>query len=144
MMFVPTEIKSAFSNLQEKGDQLENLRELKRIREWVADSETAMIDLAQREGGATFQQIGEVLNQPRQAVHRAQSRTRSEGLVHPDFDGVSAATLRYWLKWWRDPERTPDGAEEQGRNPQHEADKVLAELRAREEAGLLRKPIDRA
>jgi hypothetical protein len=144
MMFVPNEIKSAFRNLERNDIPLENLRHLKRIREWVAESETAMIDRAQREQGSSFQEIGEVLEQPRQAVHRSLSRTRGVGLTHPDFDGVSSATLRYWLGWWRAPDRDSRGTEEAGRDPSEEADKVLAELRAREEAGILRKPIDDA
>lgn len=144
MMFVPSEIKIALKSLEREARPLENLRQLKQIREWVAESETAMIDLAQREGGSTFQEIGDVLEKPRQAVHRTLSRSRSAGLTHPDFDGVSAATLRYWLHWWRSPERTPSGSEEAGRSPRTEAEKVLTELRAREAAGILRKPIDNA
>ena len=67
-------------------------------------------------------------------------RVNVEGLTDSEFDGVSAATLRYWLKWWCDPVRTPAGDEERGRDPVEEAKKVWRELDARYHAGSVRNP----
>jgi len=60
------------------------------------------------------------------------------GLTSPDFDGVGAATLRYWLKWWCDPARSSNGQEEAGRDPIVEAEKVWSELEARYHGGRVR------
>jgi hypothetical protein len=65
-----------------------------------------------------------------------------KGFTDPEFDGVTSSTLRFWLWWWSSPERSPNGVEEKGRTPAHEAAFVRAELEAREAAGLLRRPID--
>jgi hypothetical protein len=141
MMLVPNEIKRQLEELSTNDDPLENLRSLHVIREWAAESELAMIELAQA-GGESFQRIGEVLGKPRQAVHRTLKRSQSEGLTHSDFDGVSSSTLRYWLTWWSDPRRRPQGAEEKGRDPKVEAEKVRTELEARRAAGVITKPIE--
>ena len=61
-----------------------------------------------------------------------------KGLTSPAFDAVGAATLRYWLKWWCDPARSPRGKEEAGRDPIVEAKKVWRELDARYHAGSVR------
>lgn len=98
------------------------------------------IEHAQKQG-RSYQQIADVQERPRQAVHRTLKGARGRGLTHPDFDGVSSSTLRYWLDWWSDPQRSLAGAEEAGRDPATEAARVRAELEEREAAGLLRKPI---
>jgi len=63
-----------------------------------------------------------------------------KGLTSREFDGRDAATLRYWLEWWCDPDRSPDGIEERGRDPIAEAKKVWRELDARYNAGSVRNP----
>jgi hypothetical protein len=72
-----------------------------------------------------------VQDRPRQAVHRKLKSAQSRGFTHPDFDGVDSSTLRYELDWWRDPSRSPEGPEEQGRDPAVNAARILAELEAR-------------
>jgi hypothetical protein len=52
---------------------------------------------------------------------------------------VDSSTLRYWFDWWSADERTSKGAEEAGRDPKTEAARVLAELEARYDAGILKK-----
>src|SRR5262245_47939340 len=141
MMHVPNEIKQKLSQLSTTDDPLENLRALDVIRKWAIESQVAMMELAQ-DDGESFQKIGDALGKPRQAVHRTVARSRTAGLTDPDFDGVTAPTLRYWLKWWNDPKRRPDGAEEKGRQPKAEAAKVRKELEARMAAGIIDKPIE--
>ena len=53
---------------------------------------------------------------------------------HADFALVSTATLRKWLVWWSDPQRTTDGQEEAGRDPALEVAKLTDELVARDAA----------
>ena len=67
-------------------------------------------------------------------------RGNVDGLTDADFDGVYSATLRYWLKWWCDPARSPDGDEERGRDPIEEAKRIWRELDARYHARRVRKP----
>lgn len=66
------------------------------------------------------------------------ARPNVEGMTTPEYDGVIAARLWYWLKWWCDPARSADGEEERGRDPITEAKKVWRELDARYNAGRVR------
>lgn len=155
VMHVPHIVKSEFTSLEVEADPIKNLRSLAAVRDWAQEAEIALIDMAQRgesttspstpgaqlQGGQSFQEIGEALERPRQAVHRSVAATKSEGLAYPEYDGVSSSTLRYWLRWWSDPVRTPEGFEEAGRDPARERRKLRKELEARAAAGLLRKPI---
>jgi hypothetical protein len=78
----------------------------------------------------------EALTPERKAVHKESKppqRPRVKGLTSPVFDGVGTPDLRYWLKWWSAPERSPDGAEEKGRDPVAEQKKIKAEIHAREQ-----------
>jgi len=140
MMFIPERIKGELEALEADDDPLANLRSLKVLRDWLHDMEIRSIEAAQDQG-RSFQQLAEVQERPRQAVHRTLKHARSRGLSDPVFDGVTSSTLRYWLDWWSAPERTPDGAEEDGRDPATEADRVRVELEARGAAGLLRKSV---
>jgi transposase-like protein len=139
-MFVPEKIEATFKALRLEEDPLVNLRSIKTLRDWLGDMEIRCIEFA-HESGSTFQQIAEVQERPRQAVHRTLRDARTSGLTDPDFDGVSSSTLRYWLDWWSDPSRTSQGVEEDGHDPATEAAKVRAELDARFDAGLLRKAV---
>ena len=139
MMFVPQSVRVEFERLRTTSDPLSNLRSLEALGEWVADMKVFAAREAQAQG-FTLQQIGDVQNRPRQAVHRKLKSSNSRGFTHPDFDGVDSSTLRYWLDWWSDPQRSPDGAEEKGRDPVAEAVRIQAELEARYDAGVLRKP----
>ncbi len=140
MMFIPEPIKEELTKLASSDDPLENLGSLHAIGDWIADMKLFAMERAQGER-RTLEQIGAITQQPRQAVHRSLKASRMEGLTHPDFDGVSSSTLRYWYDWWTDPRRDPNGVEEAGRQPGVEAEKVFKELKARFDAGHLRKPV---
>jgi hypothetical protein len=139
-LFIPEKIETVFTALRAEEDPLANLRSIKTLRDWLGDMEIRCIEVA-HDGGRSFQQIAEVQERPRQAVHRTLRDSRTSGLTDPVFGGVSSSTLRYWLDWWSDPRRRPGGAEEAGQDPATEAAKVRAELEARFEAGLLRKAV---
>jgi len=49
---------------------------------------------------------------------------------------VGTPDLRFWLRWWSDPERDPSGDEEAGRDPLEEQRKIKAEIEAREKLGV--------
>lgn len=139
-MFVPEKIEAAFAALRAEEDPLANLRSIKTLRDWLSDTEIHCIEVA-HESGHSFQQIAEVQERPRQAVHRTLRDSRTSGLTDPVFGGVTSSTLRYWLDWWSDPSRSADGTEEAGRDPATEAARVRAELDARFDVGLLRKAV---
>jgi hypothetical protein len=63
-------------------------------------------------------------------------RPRVRGLTAPEFDNVGTPDLRFWLRWWSDPERDPSGDEEAGRDPLEEQRKIKAEIEAREKLGV--------
>jgi hypothetical protein len=135
-MFIPEKIETAFTTLRAEDDPLANLRSIKTLRDWLSDMEIRCIEVA-HEQGQSFQQIADVQERPRQAVHRTLKGSRTVGLTDPDFGGVSSSTLRYWFAWWTDPTRSPEGAEEAGRDSAVEAAKVRAELEERFAAGLI-------
>jgi predicted transcriptional regulator len=137
-MFVPQWVHEEFSGLVSDDDPLSNLRSLERLGDWVDDLRLAVAARA-KETGHTLQEIGDVQQKPRQAVHRTLRSAQSRGLTDPEFDGVDSSTLRYWFDWWSDEGRTAGGSEEAGRDPGKEAARVLAELDARYNAGILRK-----
>jgi transposase-like protein len=137
-MFVPQWVHEEFSGLVSDDDPLSNLRSLERLGDWVDDMRIAVAARA-KETGHTLQEIGDVQQKPRQAVHRTLKSAQSRGLTDPEFDGVDSSTLRYWFDWWSDGSRDPAGAEEAGRDPTREAVRVQAELEARYDAGILRK-----
>jgi transposase-like protein len=131
-------VHEEFSRLVTDDDSLANLRSLERLGDWVDDMRIAVAARA-KEDGRTLQEIGEVQQKPRQAVHRKLKSAQSRGLTDKEFDGVDSSTLRYWFDWWSDDTRASSGAEEAGRDPKKEAARVLAELEARYAAGILRK-----
>jgi hypothetical protein len=57
-------------------------------------------------------------------------------LTSPEFDHVGTPDLRYWLKWWSAPGRSPHGANEAGRDPVLEQNKLKREINAREQLGV--------
>jgi hypothetical protein len=79
----------------------------------------------------------EVATAEREVVARQAAKTphrpHVKGLTSSVFDGVGTPDLRHWLKWWSAPERSPHGAEEDGRDPVAEQKKIRAEITAREQ-----------
>jgi len=140
MMFIPQAVKEEFDALESSDDPLENVRSLRVLSDWINDMKVFAMENARTEN-KTLEEIGTAAERPRQAVHRSLKNSNSKGFTHPDFEGVSSSTLRYWLDWWADPARDPNGAEEAGRQPGIEAEKVWRELQARFDAGVLRKPV---
>jgi hypothetical protein len=76
------------------------------------------------------------------STRSSNQEAKSKALRIQSLMASVAGTLRYWYRWWRDPACAASGAEENGRDPVTETVKVRQELKARERAGLLRKPID--
>jgi hypothetical protein len=68
---------------------------------------------------------------PPQTPHRPRVR----GLTAPEFDNVGTPDLRFWLRWWSDPERDPSGDEEAGRDPLEEQRKIKVEIRRARNSG---------
>jgi hypothetical protein len=62
------------------------------------------------------------------------AHSRLKGLTHPVWDGVSLATLRYWLKWWQDESKSA-GHVENGWGREEQIERISAEIAAREAAG---------
>jgi hypothetical protein len=137
---VPALIRDDFELLDNpRTEPRDRLRAIRSIQLWLSQALEATTQLA-RETGMTWEQIGEAQSRPRQVVHRqATSRTprrpRVRGLTSPDFEGVGTPDLRYWLKWWSDPDRDPKGYEERGRDPLTEQRKIKDELNERERRG---------
>jgi hypothetical protein len=137
-MFVPQWVYEDFGRLAADPDPLANLRTLERLGDWIDDMRIAVAARAKDEGH-TLQAIGDIQDKPRQAVHRTLKAARSRGFTDARFEGVDSSTLRYEFDWWSSNERTPNGAEEAGRDPKIEAARVLAELEARYDAGIRKK-----
>lgn len=139
-MLIPPHIQRGFAAIESADSSLEALASLGAVRTWLGEAETQAI-LDARNHGATLSAIADALGTDRQNVHqKLLTASRNRGLSHPDFDGVTSSTLRYWYDWWSKDERTSEGALEDGRDPHAEAEKVRRELDARWDAGLLRKP----
>ena len=138
-MTIPPLIGDYLRTLEESSDPLERLRAIRGVAIWLRETEDAEIERA-REEGMSWQQIGEAQDRPRQVVHRQASKTshrpRVEGLTSKEFDRVGTPDLRYWLKWWSAPERSPDGAEEAGRKPVEQIEMIKREIEAREKVGV--------
>jgi hypothetical protein len=138
-MPIPELIRDYIRTLDVGTDRAARLRAMRGVALWLRQSEDHEIELA-REAGMSWQQIGEAQARPRQVVHRQASqaphRPRVRGLTSPEFDYVGTPDLRYWLKWWRDPERKRDGQEEAGRDPRVESRKLEQEIEARERIGV--------
>jgi transposase-like protein len=141
MMEIPDHVREQFERIQETADPLAALEPIGAVREWLRTAEIRAIQDA-RENGGTYSQIATALLTDKQNIHhKVRSAGNSKGLTNSEFDGVNSSTLRYWHQWWQKPERSSEGAEEQGRDPRAEAAIVRVELEAREAAGLLRKPL---
>jgi len=136
-MFVPQWVNEEFSKLVVIDDPLANLRSLEQLGDWVDDMKITVVALA-KEAGHTFQEIGEVQAKPRQAVQRTLKSAQSRGWTDPQFDGRDSSTLRYWFDWLTDQIAT--GKTVPGRDLEKERAQVIAELEARYDAGILRKP----
>jgi hypothetical protein len=136
---IPPLIRDYLRELEQSSDPLERLRAIRGVATWLRASEDSEIERA-REGGMSWQQIGEAQGRPRQVVHRQASKTpyrpRVKGLTSSEYDHVGTPDLRYWLKWWSAPERSPDGVEEAGRDPVDEQQKLKREIAAREKFGV--------
>jgi transposase-like protein len=141
-MMIPEHIRNEIAAIERAQTPLDELASIGAVREWLREAELRAIQDA-REGGQTLARIGDALGTDRQQVHqKLNTASKIKGLTDPAFDGVGAGTLRYWLRWWSDSERSPFGAEEKGRDPATEAARVRNELEAREKAGLLKKPVE--
>src|SRR5258706_9032431 len=142
MMLIPPHIRAELKRIEQLDEPLALLGPIGAVREWLRESELRAIREAS-DKGESLSRIGDALGTDKQNIHQKLRSTRSApGLTGPEFEGVISPTLRYWLWWWSQPDRNPTGAEEKGREPVAEAAKVRAELEARQEAGLLRTPID--
>jgi hypothetical protein len=93
-----------------------NLRSLRLIRDWLDCVEQYLDAGGDPDGDPQL---------------RNYTPSNAVGLTSGDFDGVPMATLRFWLQWWERPERTWCGAEEAGRDPAAECEKVRREIEAR-------------
>jgi hypothetical protein len=143
-MQIPNHIREQFDRIAELEDPLAALEPIGAVREWLRESELRAIKEASA-SGSSLAHIGQSLGTDKQNIHqKLRTANSAQGLTSPEFDGVPSSTLRYWLWWWSSPERSPNGVEEQGREPQDQAMIVRSELEARAAAGLLRKPIDAA
>jgi len=122
----------ATTTMAKMADEAERAR-------WLRDLESEETTKA-RESGATWAEIGASQDRPRQTVHRQASKTphrpRVEGLTLAEYRHVGTSDLRYWLEWWSEPERSPEGREEKGRDPEEEKRKLRAEIEARERLGV--------
>jgi hypothetical protein len=112
----PLGISGEWGALTRVHSREQNLDSLRKIREWL--------DCVERYLTAGGDPAGE-------PQMRSFTRSNAKGVTDPEFDGVPMATLRFWLDWWQMPERTWCGAEEAGRDPTTEAQKVRAEIEAR-------------
>jgi hypothetical protein len=141
-MQIPNHIREQFERIEALDDPLDVLEPIGAVREWLRESELRAITAA-RESGASLARIGSSLGTDKQNIQqKLRTASNTKGWTDPEFDGVTSSTLRYWLWWWSSPERSPNGVEEKGRDPQQQAAIVRAELEEREDRGLLRKPID--
>lgn len=140
MVDVPRDVREQFEAIAAAVDPLDALDSIGFVREWLRIAELRAIKEA-RESGESLSGIGDALATDRQNVHqKLRTATQMRGLTGPEFEGVSSGTLRYWYRWWSKPERTAEGAQEGGRDPMAERQKVRGELEARWNAGQLRKP----
>ena len=137
-MFIPKSVQLDWEQLGSSSDPLSNLRSLEVLGDWIADMKIFVAGEAQ-EAGISLAQIGEVQNQPRQAVHRKLKSAQSRGFTDPEFDGRDSSTLRYWYDWLNDPQNQK-ALRKARRDPVDEARRIFAELEARYDAGILRKP----
>src|SRR5436190_13613939 len=102
-MFISKSVQLDWEQLGSSSDPLSNLRSLEVLGDWIADMKIFVAGEAQ-EAGISLAQIGEVQNQPRQAVHRKLKSAQSRGFTDPEFDGRDSSTLRYWYDWLNDPQ----------------------------------------
>src|SRR4051794_37952632 len=79
-MFVPQWVHEEFARLVSDDDPLVNLRSLERFGDWIDDMRVAVAAQA-KESGRTLQEIGDVQQKPRQAVHRTLKSAQSRGLT---------------------------------------------------------------
>ena len=138
-MTISPVIHDYIETLERSQDPLVRLRAIRGIARWLRDLESEATTKA-RESGATWAEIGASQDRPRQAVHRQASKTphrpRVEGLTLAEYRHVGTSDLRHWLEWWSEPERSPEGREEKGRDPEEEKRKLRAEIEARERLGV--------
>lgn len=87
------------------------------IDRWLAGAERAL-------------EAGQVSGQD-PVIYGHDKRARTKGRTASEYDGVTSATLKAWLRWWESPSRSPFGREEAGREPSVEIEKLRRELDAR-------------
>jgi hypothetical protein len=118
-MRIPAEIQGEWSSLGRSENPTENLRSIEKVRKWLDGATEA---LEQAVPGAP----------PKGPKMFGHGSANVRGVTHVDFDGVDMATLRFWLEWWAEPERTQWGSEEAGRDPREQITKIRREIEARE------------
>jgi hypothetical protein len=116
---VPLEIQGEWSSLLRTDDPETNRRSIEIIREWL-------------DGAADALGSGKLDTPSKDPKIYGHGKSSVAGVTNRDFDGVDMATLRYWLKWWSSPDRSPYRREEAGRDPKVEAERVRREIEARE------------
>src|SRR5947209_3042394 len=116
---IPLHVQSEWAALSRTDDPELNRRSIDEIRKWL-------------DGFAESLTSVDPKNPPGDPKLFGHAKSNVAGITSSEFDGVEMATLRYWLKWWSDPQRSQWGREEAGRDPEAEAAKVLREIEARE------------
>jgi hypothetical protein len=116
---VPMLVLAEWTSLSRTDDLDINRRSIEIVREWLDGAADALAE-------------GKVDPSAKDPKMYGHGKSNAPGITHPDFDGVEMATLRYWLGWWSNPERSMYGREEAGRDPEAEAERVRHEIAARE------------
>ena len=116
---MPPEIQGEWGSLLRTDDPEANRHSIEIIRDWL-------------DGAADAFAAGELDAPSKDPRMHGHGKSNIAGMTHRDFDGVDMATLRYWLRWWSSPERSPYGREEAGRDPEFEAARVRREIKARQ------------
>ena len=115
-MKTPLNITGEWASLTRVHDASLNLASLRRVRDWLDCVERYLEAGGDPDGNPQL---------------RNYKPANVKGITDSQFDGVPTPTLRYWLEWWQQPERTWCGADEAGRHPAEYAARVQAELDAR-------------
>jgi hypothetical protein len=119
---VPPEIEGEWTSLGTSGSRDNNLRSVELLLEWLDGAKRWLEDLPP-----------DALTGGPRVSPKLSGSGGERGITDSRFDGVDMKTLRHLLRW-SDPERSPFGAEERGRDPKTEADPLRREIEARARA----------
>src|SRR5436190_1889428 len=110
MMDIPPDVRANFERIEQIADPLAALDPIGKVREGMRDLELQAIRQAIDEG-ASLRRVGDVLGTHKQTVYdRLRTAGKLTGLTDEIFDGRTVSTLRHWLWWWSQPERSTDGS----------------------------------